>query len=81
MIVRMAKKPSRTKPGSKRSQGVDRHAQPRLAFHLPQSLHDAFKAHVEGLRPKPNESAVLREALEQYLGRVGAWPPPAADGD
>jgi hypothetical protein len=45
-----------------------------LAFHMPQPLFDAFRAHVASLRPTPNESAVLREALERYLVSVGAWP-------
>ena len=51
-----------------------RHKQPKLAFHLPDSLYKAFKKHVEGLKPKPNESEVLRTALENYLRDLGALP-------
>lgn len=74
-MLDLMSRPSRKKPDSKRSLGVDRHTQPRLAFHMEQQLYDAFKEHVAGLRPRPNESAVLRLALEQYLESVGAWPP------
>jgi hypothetical protein len=62
-------------PHSKRSRGEDRHTMPRLAFHMPQELFDAFKAHVESLEPRPHESEVLRVALRRYLESVGAWPP------
>jgi hypothetical protein len=71
MLVAMAK---RKDPHSKRSRGEDRHTMPRLAFHMPQELFDAFKAHVESLEPRPHESEVLRVALKRYLESVGAWP-------
>jgi hypothetical protein len=74
-MIGVMTKPSRKKPDSKRTRGVDRHTQPRLAFHLPKDLYDAFKGHVDSLRPKPNESSVLRLALELYLERAGCWPP------
>lgn len=67
----MAKK----KPDSKRSQGVDRHTEPRLAFHLPQSLLTALEQHVAGLSPRPTMKATLVAAIEEYLARRGAWPP------
>jgi hypothetical protein len=68
MLATMGKKKSRD-PRNK-----SRHKQPRLAFHLPQELYDAFDGYVEALRPKPPESAVLRLALEEFLTRAGAWP-------
>ena len=68
MFALMAKKkPSRAKPDSKRTTGVDRHTTPRLAFHLPKEMLDEFKQHVGTLSPKPTESAVLRDALRFYL--------------
>lgn len=74
------KKPgSRKKPDSKRSQGVDRHTQPRLAFHLPADLHSAFKAYLDATEPRPNESEVLRLALKRFLSSVRFWPPTSED--
>ena len=81
MIALMAPKKQRgprPRPDSKRTLGVDRHTQPRLAFHMPAALFDRFKAHVAALKPRPNESEVLRVALEQYLDAVGAPPAPGA---
>jgi hypothetical protein len=78
MIVMDSEKKPRGRPkepDSKRSQGVERHTQPRLVFHLPQSLLDAFRAHIESIEPKPNEAEVLRLALRRYLESVGRWPP------
>lgn len=72
MSATMAK--NRTnKPGGRNQ---DRHKEPRLAFHLPQPLFDAFKAHVASLEPEATDAAVLRLALERYLTSVGRWPPP-----
>ena len=68
--------PPKKKSATPRHQ--DRHKQPRLVFHLPQDLYDVFKAHVGALRPQPNEAAVLRLALEEYLARKGEWPPAEA---
>ncbi len=64
------------KPPKPESRNTDRHIQPRLAFHMPQDLFDAFKHHVETSEPRPAEAAVLRLALQQYLERAGEWPPP-----
>jgi hypothetical protein len=77
MLATMAKKQTAKGKGEepeRNPRNKDRHVQPRLAFHLPQELYDAFKAHVAGLRPQPNEAAVLRLALEEYLMSKGAWP-------
>lgn len=70
------KKPGRKPdPGSKRSQGVNRHAQPRKAFHAPAGLFAALDGYITDARPQPSEAAVLRLALEQFLEREGRWPP------
>jgi hypothetical protein len=66
MLAMASKKSDRSK---------DRHTAPRLVFHLPQWLFDAFRAHVDGLPVEATDAAVLRAALEQYLRNVGALPP------
>jgi hypothetical protein len=68
------KRTDRDKPANPRN--VNRHKQPRLAFHLPQELFDAFNSYMASLAPQPAESAVLRHALEQYLAQAGFWPAP-----
>lgn len=77
MVADMAKnKPGRPKKAdSKRTLGVDRHADPRKAFHAPQSLFDALAKCIAETKPLPSEAAVLRLALEEYLERRGYWPP------
>jgi hypothetical protein len=44
---------------------------------LPAPLRDALDAYVDSLRPEPSTTAVVVVALEEYLSRVGFWPPPA----
>jgi len=61
-------------PNSKRSLGLPRHKMPRKAFHGPQSLFDALDEYVSVTRPQTSDSAVLREALEEYLAKRGKWP-------
>jgi hypothetical protein len=76
MLAMSKKKPGRKQdPDSKRSQGLDRHAEPRLAFHLEQELLDALDAYRSGQRVKPPVSEVLRTALREFLRREGCWPP------
>jgi hypothetical protein len=70
----MAKK----KPESKRSQGVDRHANPRLAFHLDAKLLSALEKHIETLSPRPSMTATLVAAIEEFLTARGCWPPAPA---
>lgn len=70
------KKPGRKpSPDSKRSKGEDRHAQPRKAFHAPGELFAAMERYIAETRPSPTEAAVLRLALEEFLGKRGYWPP------
>ena len=70
------KKPGRKpSPDSKRSQGADRHTQPRKAFHAPAALFAALEAYIATTRPQPTEAAVLRVALEEFLEKRGLWPP------
>jgi Ribbon-helix-helix protein, copG family len=47
---------------------------PRGAFHLAPELLDALLRHVERTRPATTKSAVIRQALEEYLVRSGDWP-------
>jgi hypothetical protein len=58
---------------------LSRFQQPRLEFHLPQPLLDAFKRYVESLWPRPPEEDVLRRIFEQYLASVGFWHGSSAD--
>lgn len=66
-------------PDSKRSQGVDRHSQPRFAFHLDQQLLDAIGAYCDAQRLVPDKSEVVRLAIREFLEREGFWPPKADD--
>ena len=66
---------------SKRTQGVDRHVKPRLAFHLEKQLLDAVEQLVETTRPQPTVTSVITAALEEYLTARGLWPPPPKDKD
>lgn len=74
MIAVMAK--SRKNPKSKRSQGEDRHTQPRIAFHYPDDLAKALEDYLASNRPSPSKSEVLRLALEEFLSKRGKWPRP-----
>ncbi len=77
MLAVMAKKIGRPKnPNSKRSLGLDRHVNPREAFHMDPELHDALKQYLASIRPTPDKSATLRAALEDFLEAKGFWPPP-----
>jgi hypothetical protein len=40
-------------------------------------LGNAFKAHVETIRPKTSDQAVIEMLIERYLKELGLWPPPA----
>lgn len=63
----------RKDPDSKRSKGGDRHTKPRKAFHAGPELFEALDRYIDNTRPMPTESAVLREALEDYLAIRGHW--------
>ena len=68
---------SRKQPDSKRSQGVDRHIRPRIAFHLPEDVHDALLA-----LSKDNRRTITSElliAVEEHLRASGRWPVPAKE--
>ncbi len=54
---------------------VYKHKNPRLAFHLPQELLDAFARYVASLPGPPADSAILRGFMEEGLKRAGFWPP------
>lgn len=79
MVAVMAKrKPGRPKqPDSKRQTGVDRHSDPRKAFHAPQELLDALERYRESTAPPPSEAGCFRVALEEFLAKRGFWPPKA----
>lgn len=77
MVAVMAKKkPGRPKKAdSKRQTGIDRHADPRKAFHAPQELLDALERYRSETKPPPSEAGCLRTALEEFLAKRGYWPP------
>jgi len=54
---------------------VDRHKDPRKAFHAPAELFAALDRYVSQTKPPPSESAALRTALEEFLTNRGYWPP------
>lgn len=67
------KRPGRPKePGSKRSQGVDRHTKPRIVFHLPREIYDALLALAADNRR--TRSAEILIALEEHLRASGRFP-------
>jgi hypothetical protein len=61
-------------PHSKRSQGVERHTQPREAFHLSEALAGALTAYCQAQEIPPRRSDVLRVALTEFLKARGHWP-------
>ena len=69
------KKAGRKKdPDSKRSQGVDRHTMPRVVFHAPEEMVEAFGKYVAGLRPRSSDAAALRYILGTFLQEKGYLP-------
>ncbi len=69
-----------TPPTQPVARGTDRHKSPRIAFHLPQEMLDAFGRLLASYPdPKPSDSAVLRHALEKLLRERGFWPVSPAD--
>lgn len=69
------KKPGRRpSPDSKRGKKVDRHANPRKAFHAPPELFGAMQDYIDETRPMPTDTQVLITALEEFLARRGHWP-------
>lgn len=74
------KKPGRkASPHSKRSQGVDRHQNPRKAFHAPAALFAALDRYIVDTKPQPTEAAALRLSLEEFLTQRGYWPPKGSE--
>jgi hypothetical protein len=71
------KRPSRKRPDSKRSQGIDRHTRPRVAFHMPADLAAALRT-LAG-RTKRTLTAEILVALEEHLAKNGVWPPAAGE--
>jgi hypothetical protein len=77
MTATMAKK----RADSKRSQKVDRHTRPRLAFHLDAELLQALERFVDDTSPRPTTTSAIITALEAYLTSKGYWPsPPRKEG-
>jgi hypothetical protein len=73
------RKPGRPKnPDSKRSKGSNRHKKPRKSFHADPELFAAMDAYRTATRPTPDESEILRTALEEFLVKRG-FPPPKSD--
>lgn len=67
MMPPKKKRGRRPDPKSLRSQGVDRHAHPRKAFHAPAELFARLTAYCK--RTKRPEADAIREALDEYLKR------------
>lgn len=57
----------RPDPKSKRSLGTDRHVKPRVVFHPSRDLLDRLDEHVDSVRPATDRTAVIIEAIEEYL--------------
>lgn len=62
---------SKAKPDSKRTLGIDRHAKPRVVFHLDEPLLARLKRFLEATRPTPGTSEVCRFALDEFLTSRG----------
>lgn len=58
-------------PESKRSQGVDRHTKPKVSFHPPLLLLEAFDQHIDSIRPETDRTKVLVMLIEEWLQRQG----------
>lgn len=69
----------RKSPDSKRSQGVDRHQNPRKTFHAEPELFAALQDFIDSTKPPPDSSACLRTALEEFLAKRGFWPRKASE--
>lgn len=54
---------------------ADRHRQPKKAFHAPAEMFKALEAFINSQLVPPDESAVLRQALREFLEQHGFWPP------
>lgn len=61
-------------PDSKRSQGLDRHRQPRKVFHGPPELFAALARYCRSQRFPTDEATVMRAALWEFLERAGYRP-------
>lgn len=73
-MSKQKRKPGRPpSPDSKRALGVDRHTQPRKAFHAPAALFAALARYITETRPAPTEAAALRIAVEEFLEKRGFW--------
>jgi hypothetical protein len=71
------RKPQGDKP---KDRSKDRHIRPRKAFHADPELFAAMEAYRRSLRPRPDDSEILRTALELFLTERGfsPWPVPEA---
>ena len=71
MMPLMAKK----KPSNPESQTPqpNRKGMP-LHVWLDPVLVEAFEAYVRGVRPKTTKTAVVEQALQQFLSSLGVWP-------
>lgn len=47
-----------------------------LTLWIDDRLAGALTAYLNSLRPKPTRTAAVSVALEEFLARVGFWPPP-----
>lgn len=53
-----------------------------LSVFIDPSLREAIDNAVDAIRPTTTLTAIVEQALEEYLGRLGHWPPASqADDD
>lgn len=71
MLHMAKKKPERGRPSGQRKS---------VAFQvrLPRPLAEALERYLDSLRPRPTATAAAVVAFEEYLTRVGFWPPASA---
>jgi hypothetical protein len=70
-------RPASAGSGSSRARG--RPPSVTKAFHADQALFDVLAAYRNSTRPRPQESEVMRTALEEFLAARGFWPWPPAE--
>jgi hypothetical protein len=71
-----------TMAGKKHQSGKDGGAKPvkrkgvSFTVWMREDLKLAMEAYIAATRPQPAQKAVLETALEDFLAKVGFWPPP-----
>lgn len=71
----------RKKTGGKKRPPQGRSPSVTVFARVSPELGSALDAYIEGTRPRTDKTAVVALALEEYLTKVGFWPPPAPATD